>query len=343
MTIQTKIPKLHNIVVLRSFAIITVVLYHCYCPWMNAWNWVETPVRDIYSYVMEVMLVGRMPLFVFVSGYLFSHLYFDRNKYHDFIGFINNKFKRLLIPCFLFTGLMAICLGDNYFNLALYDGYHLWFLKMLFWCFITAWFTINYIKWGVMALMLFLALIMMFFQPLPILGINQYFKYYFFFFGGTLFYRYKSKLSFIYSHKFGSVIILSYVCICAIVLLRYIAQPKITGGDIIHLDKVVAICRHILRPLTVLMAFILVDYLLKKKDGFVKHLDSINNLSYGIYLFHMLLIRLVGRYFLSSDMRYILSEHYLLSPLILFCIVFFTSAFISSILHKTCWGKWLIG
>lgn len=148
MTIQTKIPKLHNIVVLRSFAIITVVLYHCYCPWMNAWNWVETPVRDIYSYVMEVMLVGRMPLFVFVSGYLFSHLYFDRNKYHDFIGFINNKFKRLLIPCFLFTGLMAICLGDNYFNLALYDGYHLWFLKMLFWCFITAWFTINYIKWG---------------------------------------------------------------------------------------------------------------------------------------------------------------------------------------------------
>ena len=140
------LPKLKNIVVLRSFAIITVVLYHCYCPWLYAWNWFECPLRGLYSYLFETVMVGRMPLFVCVSGYLFSHLLLDRGKYQSFSGFIKNKIKRLLIPCFTFTGLMCVCLHENYITAIWQGGYHLWFLKMLFLCFITCWISSYFTK-----------------------------------------------------------------------------------------------------------------------------------------------------------------------------------------------------
>lgn len=172
--------KLLNIVILRTFAIMAVVCYHCYCPWMSSWNWYDCPARNLYSFIFETILIGRMPLFVFVSGYLFSYLYISRGKYHKFSEFIENKFKRLLVPCIVFTGVLCVCLQINYIHVFIYGGYHLWFLKMLFLCFITCWIIakhVNYLKFEVVLLCVTIA---MTFIPFPnILGIHHYFKYFF--------------------------------------------------------------------------------------------------------------------------------------------------------------------
>lgn len=199
------IPKLQNVIILRSFAIMAVVLYHCYSPWLTAWNWADTPARPYYSFIMEVMLVGRMPLFVFVSGYLFSHLFIDRGKYHEFTSFISNKFKRLLVPMLLFSGLMAVCLQRNYINLIIGDNcYHLWFLKMLFWCFIVCWSVAHYIhRAWIECSILFLSAVLMFIHFPELLGLSYFSKYFFFFVGGYLYYKYRNHMRLIYSNLMG--------------------------------------------------------------------------------------------------------------------------------------------
>lgn len=254
---STSLPKLANVVILRSFAIMAVVLYHCYCPWLDAWNWINTPIRPIYSFFMEVMLVGRMPLFVFVSGYLFSHLYIDRGKYHHFIPFLNNKFKRLLIPLFLFSALMALCLNKNYINMIIgNDCYHLWFLKMLFWSFLICWVIASRIRSVFLDLLCLAISIALMFIPSPnILGLSQLSKYFVFFLGGYLFYKYRHNISFIYKRPFGISIFILYILLCGLCAIRYSENLPLAYSDIIHSDKIIVLSRYILRPIMISMFY----------------------------------------------------------------------------------------
>lgn len=343
---DTTQPKLQNVIILRSFAIVAVVLYHCYCPWLYAWNWVETPARPIYSFIMEVMLVGRMPLFVFVSGYLFSHLYNDRGKYQRFMPFLNNKFKRLLVPLFLFAGLMCICLHQNYINAIVWNsGFHLWFLKMLFWSFVVCWFIARYVKYMYLEMCALAISVLIMFIPFPnIFELSQFSKYFAFFLSGYLFYKYRNHLLIITGSRLaGGGIMLIYIILCIVCLLRYKNNPQRAVEDIIHTDSIVAICRYVLRPVTVIMSFLLVDWVLsKRKTAIPKIFDSLNKMSYGIYLFHMLFIQLIYTYLLEY-IKIALIQYYVLIPLLLFIIIFTVSAYLTHLLHKTKWGKWLIG
>lgn len=340
----TSIPKLQNVVILRSFAIMAVVLYHCYCPWLTAWNWADTPARPYYSFIMEVMLVGRMPLFVFVSGYLFSHLYIDRGKYHKFTSFIGNKFKRLLVPMLLFSGLMAVCLQRNYVEMIIGDNcYHLWFLKMLFWCFIVCWVIARFVRvvW-IECLVLLLSAALMF-MPFPeLLGLSYFSKYFFFFIGGYMFYEHRCRMRFIYSKLIGGGIALAYVFLCIVCYVQYRSSTAGTYSDIIHTDRIVALSRYFIRPLSVLLSFILVDWFLVRRTRLITFFDSLNKLSYGIYLFHMLFIQLISKYFLTQA-KGVFDSHYIVMPIVLFVTIFSLSAFLTYQLQSTSWGKWLIG
>lgn len=335
------LPRLNNIVVLRSFAIIAVVLYHCYCPWMSEWNWFECKCRPIYSFILEVMFVGRMPLFVFVSGYLFSHLVIDRGKYTSFLGFVNNKFQRLLIPCLVFTGLMCLCLQENYFEAVVGYGYHLWFLKMLFWCFMTAWLLNRFVKSKLGRIAAFvLSLGLMGFHGITILGLGQYYKYFSFFYGGYLFYAYRESLSFIFKRWFIYFISLTYAGLLLVVLARYICAEETDG--MIHGDRIVAFARYLLRPVTIILALILVDLYLKTKDEISIIFTKLNSISYGIYLFHMLILQSLHKYCFSEVAEFA-NSHYIFTPPMLFVLVTGLSVAICTVLKRYSWSKWLIG
>lgn len=330
-------------IVLRTFAIIAVVLYHCYCPWLEAWNWYKCEYRSLYSFIFETVLVGRMPLFVCVSGYLFSHLYLDRGKYHEFGNFLQNKIKRLLVPCMLFTGLMCLILQLNYVENIVGYGFHLWFLKMLFFCFMTTWLCAKYIhqiKLDIIAICI--SIIMMFISMPKFLGIGQYFKYYFFFLGGYMLYKYRYQLKFLYNKYFATLLMTFFTLICIICAWRYLAQPQLANGDIIHLDKVVMICRMLLRPLTILIAFMIVDFYLKHNTTLVNTFDHMNKLSYGIYLFHMLFLQIIHKYYFSYTQS-VCEIHYIISPIIFFIIILSLSILFTYLLRKTKWGIYLIG
>ena len=232
--------KLYNIVMLRSFAIVAVVMYHCFCPWLYAWNWVEVDCRPLYSFIFEGVLVGRMPLFICVSGYLFSYLFNERGKYKTFTGFITNKTKRLLLPCFLFTIISCLTFGKNVFRDFFYGGEHLWFLKMLFLCFIVCWLLGRYVKNNWQYGCLFVSVVLMFVPEVKFFSIGQFTKYFVFFYWGFLLCKNREKLYPFLNTKnalcFHSFV---YLFLCMALAYLYCINKDVVSGDIIHLNQYV--------------------------------------------------------------------------------------------------------
>ncbi len=131
----------YDIAILRLLAIGVVVFFHAYG--MTYANHLPEAIalmyRDKYEWFNQSYPINiAMPMFVVISGYLFgSRVY--RNKFSSFWQMAWNKFKRVMIPYFLFTTIFMFATNAVNWS-ALYIGHywHLWFLPMLFWCFIVS-------------------------------------------------------------------------------------------------------------------------------------------------------------------------------------------------------------
>ena len=133
----------YDIAVLRLLSIIIVVFFHAYgmCYANHFPEYIAQSYRDKYEIFNQSYLINiAMPLFVVISGYLFG-LQLSNNRFHSLQELIVNKFKRLIIPFFVFSILFMLTTGS--FSLRVFYTWsysHLWFLPMLFWCFIISFF-----------------------------------------------------------------------------------------------------------------------------------------------------------------------------------------------------------
>ena len=60
---------------------------------------------------LDILNKFRMPMFIFISGFLFSFLHYKKHKYPKFIDLFTNKFKRLLIPYWVFFPITGSLFG----------------------------------------------------------------------------------------------------------------------------------------------------------------------------------------------------------------------------------------
>ncbi len=135
----SKTDRLNDVVIIRSLAIIMVVAFHAYYMMFVPAHFPKTMgmYHDMYYTINCIILQFRMPLFILISGYLFSHLENDRGKYATFKDLLKNKFKHLVIPFFVFATMFMLTTNDFSWEPYYSWGYsHLWFITMLFWCFI---------------------------------------------------------------------------------------------------------------------------------------------------------------------------------------------------------------
>lgn len=340
---KTNTGKLQNVVILRSFAIIAVVLYHCFSPWLYSWNWFQSSLRPFYSFFLESIMVGRMPLFVCVSGYLFTFLFLEKGKYQEFKGFVVNKTKRLLLPCILFSIIVSITLQSSILYDVFYTDYHLWFLKMLFVCFMLTWIMGKYVKGKYQIIAWLFSLCMMALPDLEFFSIGQFFKYYVFFYTGFLFCKYRNEIS-KYLDNRNALIIHSVVFLsaCIALALVYHDNPELAMGDIIHRSREVVLIRHFLRFYTLILGFSVVDNILSMNGGKC-HLvfTRLNDLSYGIYLLHVYILYIIHFYMFDSFVSF--SDTFRsLAPFILFIFVFGLSATATYLFKKTRVGRYLL-
>ena len=121
--------KLTEVNYLRSYAIISIVIWHCFvCP-LSAWNLIEATTATQLIAVLARFVIpdANMPLFTFISGYLFAYLYQkNAEKYGHFKSFFKAKFERLVIPFLVLGTLMNITVPERDLNMILNgEGSHL--------------------------------------------------------------------------------------------------------------------------------------------------------------------------------------------------------------------------
>lgn len=152
----SKSNKLYNISLLSFIALIFVILGHSGCIYAGIWDYkIFNNSSKIIKYITQYIYSFHMPLYMFISGYLYYYNKVILGKYGSFKEFIKNKAKRLLIP-YVITGIFFMIpiqmifkiYTDNYsflyrvINEILLERRpaHLWFLLALFNIFIIFYF-----------------------------------------------------------------------------------------------------------------------------------------------------------------------------------------------------------
>lgn len=327
--------QLYNIAYLRSIAIILVVLYHAFCPYM-LWHNFESDYSFNYYSLFTIWLGARMPLFLFLSGYLFSYLHINKGKYQSFKGFLANKTHRLFIPYIVFA-LLILFSNKNFSWFNFFRGYgHLWFILMLYWSFLTTW-LIDKIKNPIFHICFLITSILVSFyikNQIP-LAINYFINYYVWFLSGYLVIRFHNKLKFIFSNK--SLIVYSIIWIASSTLRNTINFPSL------HILYVV----RFLNALSFILLIFGVFERLFKSGHLIENtvVNSINKYSYGIYIFHGWVYNIVfkGAHWPLPYISPFAEEYTLLFPITFFLISLAVSYIATHYTLKTKVGRYLIG
>lgn len=143
-----KSKELATMKIIKDILMVLVVLYHSMlCSAGGDWGPEEAynTSRALY-YISSYLNRIHIYAFTFVSGYIFSYLYFETDRYSDFCIVIRKKIKRLIVPyvstmvlwvvpfyCFFWKPEAKILIKK--FVLGTSPS-QLWFLLMLFWQFV---------------------------------------------------------------------------------------------------------------------------------------------------------------------------------------------------------------
>lgn len=183
--------RLSEIDLMRPIVILLLVLMHAfviYSPSAATWH-LPMGIHDVpaYHWVQELSYSFLLEAFTFISGYVYGYVVFIRKKEYSFVGLINNKFKRLIIPSIIFSLLYTplfyekeISVGTYTYDLICGMG-HMWYLPMLFACFVATW-MIQKIKIGEFYKIVFLLILSVLSARVPSLFRMNVICYYLFFF-----------------------------------------------------------------------------------------------------------------------------------------------------------------
>ena len=136
---------LYEVVPIRLVMIVLLVFYHAFAIFSGAWSpiagYPEIPLYDILDKLSYTCLLET---FVFISGYILGFQVSKKGDgyIHNVTPFLTKKLKRLILPSILFS-VIYMFLFNGYekplptvvYNLLSGTG-HMWFLPMLFWCFV---------------------------------------------------------------------------------------------------------------------------------------------------------------------------------------------------------------
>lgn len=327
-----------DIVLLRIISIIIVVFFHAYG--MTHANhlpeYISLEYKNKYELFNQSYLINiAMPLFTVISGYLFSGQLF-KQRYSSFTNLIIQKAKRLLMPYYIFTVLFMITTNNINFAPFYTGGYwHLWYLPMLFWCFIFTFFFHKIvsqnkrIEFSLLLVFFVLALIDKFLPAF--MGLYNVSKWYYWFYIGYIIKHYESYI--FPAIKRYHLIYAGIVIYFITGILLYSEYGKNTVYGIVASTVAIIIIWYIVR-------------LIPLRNRLINSLlISISSCSFGIYIFHNWL----EMYMLSNTAQEILpvatwaDNHIYLFPFAFASIAFIISWGMTWILLKCRIGKFLVG
>lgn len=147
---------LYEISIIRPAVILLLVVTHalyCYRGWWPLPDGVR--YNNAYWWLGYFISGFRMDTIMFVGGYVFGYQCAELGRRQPFHRFAAKKFKRLIVPALFFGTAYYLLNPMGVFSHSVVEGFctvtdgakHLWFLPMLFWCFLFGWAADRLIDW----------------------------------------------------------------------------------------------------------------------------------------------------------------------------------------------------
>ena len=345
---------------MRTILAILIVFMHSFTCYNGSWEqpagYVEIP---LYKWLARTSFAFTLEAFVFISGYLFAfqritlkrtergiNLVVNKLKrlFLPSIGLIINKLKRLILPSIIFSIIYFVLfyeyegLGKAVYSIINGCG-HMWFLPMLFWCFIGGW-LLEQVKikdgWK-MAFLVMLNLCCLVTLPLRISNAASYMVY---FYGGFLAYKYSETIKSAITKK---RLIWSWVIFAVVFAilrpLRDVLEPE---ASVPLIQKTIILIGNrscqLFYAFTGLIAFYGTSVYYTQHYHLSEATKKIAGCCFGIYLFQQFILELL---YYKTNLPLTVGPYWL--PWCGFFITSIISLGFTTLLLKTKTGRLLVG
>lgn len=334
---------------MRPVAIVLLVLLHSFTMYGGGWKLPEH-IQDVraYYWIARIANSFMLEMFVFISGYLFAYQLFGLQKKSSFRIFLKSKLLRLIVPSIVFSILYSILFLPKNVSVLHYIYYivnglgHMWFLPMLFWCFIVTYFLYKIKLHESLKIIMLIVLSVFSFLPLPFqFGRTCY--YLLFFYSGKLIWTNRNKiiqkLSKIKFIVVGFIVfVVLFVSMTLFVEMLQKGENNTLIGKLMKLS-IINLARIIYASVGLFMFYVFVNYLLYVRDLKVtERIVKFNGLCFGIYLYHQFFLQY---FYYKTSLNYVLGNYWL--PVFGFIVTLLLSILVSYFTQKSKWGRILIG
>lgn len=326
-------PRLNEVTLMRTILAVLIVLHHAFACYNGLW---PEPAGyrclPLYKWIDRVVFAFPLEAFVFVSGYLFAFQRITLNRANGGLALVISKLKRLILPSILFS-LIYFALFNEYhglhsmvYSVARGCG-HMWFLPMLFWCFIVCWLFECVRIADVWKLLFFvlLNLLMVYYLPLRLDRMAVYMVY---FFGGFICYKHSGSIK---AAATGKRIIW---CWALFAVLFVVFRPL---RDIMKYDVLKRLCTLLYASAGTLALYISALWYMSR-HALSATTENLSLCCFGIYLFQQFI--LWALYYKTGFPQFV--GPYLL-PWLGFAIALPLSWLLTTLFRRTKTGKFLIG
>lgn len=280
---------------LRPILALMVIIYHAFIVYGGGWSppegYIDIPV---YGKIAGVVYNGMLETFVFLSGYVFYYSMKANRHQYTIITLIKAKFKRLIIPAWIWSILYFILIDSEtpFISIIKMGGVigHLWFLPMLFWCFLLTFLLGKYVKGKKPALVICISLLIVSWLPIPF-QISKSFYYLIYFFMGTIMYSYKDLLT---SHLRLKHVLLVWIASILIYMVVSEVHINLSLSDSI-MYKILSQSFHsvllFITSLPVVISMYFTSILITREVQLNRNYVKIGTYCMGVYVFQQFILK----------------------------------------------------
>ena len=297
---------LMDVVLIRLTLIFLLVFMHAFCPFTRWWQAPPVPdfhVIEAYKWLALSMHHFRLEAMVFISGLLFGYTLTLHPERLTFRQCILKKARRILLPGVLFSALYYILFFDLQapWYVILYKVLcgcgHLWFLPMLFWCFVLCY--LLECRQAISPVAVLSVSAMALFVPGTfVLGIGRVPNFFFYFYLGFAVQRGYATFPVVRDkcHLLLLPVIYLILCFCNEMILDHWQEPTaitefLFRGFLIKLTQM--LCAF---------SMLIFLYSLAGKPGIKHWLDqhpqliTLSGYCYGVYIYHLFILQYLYYY-----------------------------------------------
>lgn len=295
---ESKRGYLNDVAVLRLTLIFLLVFYHAFCPFTGAWDtpYENFPQIETYKWLGILSHYFQLETMVFISGLLFGYALTRSPERLNFNNCVTKKAKRILLPCLLFSVIYYLMFYDSsevwyviVYKILCGCG-HLWFLPMIFWCFVIVYLLERNRITPPHLVLIISAIVSITALPVSLFGLGRTMVYFTYFYFGFCIMR-----GYIKFKHLSVMVSLTYIVIYALLIVLYEQVKGIGDAGIIWTLSRIGALRIIHLVAALLMIYAL--YSLANRPSIKTALDKmpvlikLSGYCYGVYIYQQFILK----------------------------------------------------